>query len=92
MITTDAAAYFEAALLDARQAAARAYSLAEVTRRLWAAAVAAQGDAGEPVSVEDVLEDARRRGGEEGRAEVLALMTRYVDLTTERGPDMEDDR
>jgi hypothetical protein len=77
---TDAVTYFEGVLFDARAQAARVYQLAEVSRRLWSAAIAAQGDAGEPVGLDDLLEHVRRTGGEESRAELAGLLLRFADL------------
>jgi hypothetical protein len=77
---TDAAGYFEHVLIDARREAARVYQLCEVSRRLWAAGIAAQAEADDPASLDAVLEYARRTGGEEGRAELAGLLLRFADL------------
>ena len=89
---TDAAAYFDQALAEARAAAAQAYGLAETLARLLDASLAAQGDNhGRPVSLDDVLSHARQRGGEAGRAQIQALLRHLVDLTQPIQPERQEE-
>ena len=89
---TDAVAYFDAALAEARAAAARAYALAETCARLFDLALAGQGSRrGRPVGIDDVLSTARERGGEQARAEVQALLARYLDLTQPTQPEPQEE-
>ena len=87
--STDAVAFFGEALNAARQGAADAYDLADTTNRLWERSVDAQGSLGGPVGLDEILAHAAMRGGEAERAQVQALLSRYLDLTTTPEPEEE---
>lgn len=88
---TDAVAFFGEALNAARQAAADAYDLADTANRLWERAVDAQGSLGGPVGLDDLLAHAAMRGGEPERAQVQALLSRYLDHLTTPEPEPEEE-